>query len=122
VKIRYDIATVPYEAVDALVDTDPIALRDLAWTAIEKARETSRDLAANESFEDGRLAIAEATIARLTGPEARERLARRLFLDAHHGDEYAQRHWDFGGDQHVNKEPWRAKADEVMAVIAGKEN
>jgi hypothetical protein len=56
VKIRYDIATVPYEAVDALVDTDPIALRDLAWTAIEKAREGS---------EDARLSNAEATVEKL---------------------------------------------------------
>ncbi|HEU5107123.1 MAG TPA: hypothetical protein VFT95_00960, partial [Micromonosporaceae bacterium] len=57
-----------------------------------------------------------------SGLEARERLARRLFLDAHLGDRYAQQQWDFGGDQHVNREPWLARATKYLAVIAGKES
>ncbi len=61
-----------------------------------------------------------AELARITGADARERLARHLWLDSRPNDPYAAAHWQ-AGDSFVNKEPWRRKADAALAVIAGKE-
>jgi hypothetical protein len=61
-----------------------------------------------------------ATAGRLVSPDARDRLARHLYLTTS-GDHNAQPHWDFGGDQHVNRAPWRAKADAILDVIAGQD-
>lgn len=52
--------------------------------------------------------------------DVRERLARHLWLQSRPDDPYAQPHWDFGGDQHVNKNDWRRRADELLAVITGR--
>jgi hypothetical protein len=51
--------------------------------------------------------------------DARERLARHLFL-SERTDEWAPREWDM--PQHVNQEPWLRRADELLAVIAGQES
>lgn len=46
-----------------------------------------------------------------------DRMARVFFL-AHHGDDvFSRGHWDAGGDQHVNREPWRAKARAALAQV-----
>ena len=49
--------------------------------------------------------------------EAVERIARQLYLDAHPGDEWAERHWDVGGAQHVNYEPWLERARRLAAML-----
>lgn len=104
-----DLASLTYDDVDRLVDEDPIKLRDVAWTAL-------CDLRANEGSGDARLTIAEATIARLTGPEARERLARHI----HHT--YGIGGWDWEEIDERIQDKFRAQADEAMAVIAGTGN
>lgn len=45
-----------------------------------------------------------------------ERAARAIYIDHHDSDEHAVAHWDYGGDQHVNREPWRDKARVVLAA------
>ena len=60
------------------------------------------------------------TVSRLVAPDARERLARHLWLDSRPDDPYAAAHWQ-AGDSFVNKEPWRRKADAALAVITGRE-
>ncbi|MFD6565440.1 hypothetical protein [Micromonospora profundi] len=59
------------------------------------------------------------TVSRLVAPDARERLARHLFL-SERTDEWAPREWDM--PQHVNKEPYLRRADALLAVITGQEN
>lgn len=59
------------------------------------------------------------TVSRLVAPDARERLARHLFL-SERTDEWASREWDM--PQHVNKEPYLRRADVLLAVITGKGN
>ncbi|MEU7170269.1 hypothetical protein ABZ949_02105 [Micromonospora tulbaghiae] len=49
--------------------------------------------------------------------DARERLARHLYL-TEHADEWADREWDL--PQHVNQEPYLRRADAILAVITGK--
>lgn len=63
--MKLDPMTVTYDTVDDLVDTDPMTLRDLAWAAINRARDLERDLTANEGSEDARLAIAETRLTAL---------------------------------------------------------
>lgn len=82
-----------------------------------------RDLRANEDAEDARLSIAEATIERLTGPEARERLARHLFIQAAATLGWHETNastWD-SGDRRINRAAWLVRADETLAVIASKD-
>ncbi|MET0416652.1 MAG: hypothetical protein ABW022_11595 [Actinoplanes sp.] len=50
-------------------------------------------------------------------PDARLRLARHLFISANTASSWAERHWDFGGDQHVNRQPWLEKADTILNLI-----
>ncbi len=49
-------------------------------------------------------------------------LARELYRQDHAAsgqmDDWTMPHWDIGGDQHVNKEPWRARARQVITVLA----
>lgn len=51
--------------------------------------------------------------------DARERLARHLWLESRPNDPYAAAHWQ-AGDSFVNKEPWRRKADAALAALNGK--
>lgn len=66
------------------------------------------------------LKVAGYEVQEPAAADARERLARYLYIDSRN-DEWASREWDFGGGQHVNKERWLAAADRLLAVIAGKE-
>ncbi|MEV5819339.1 hypothetical protein AB0L22_09200 [Micromonospora haikouensis] len=59
------------------------------------------------------------TGGRLVASDARDRLARHLYL-AERTDEWAAREWDF--PQHVNQEPYLRRADAILAVITGKDN
>lgn len=85
--------------------------------------EATGDCRTEDEITRDRLAEAEATIERLTGPEARERLARHLWVKACSDDPTAQQiaaaDWDRGDC--VDRTRWYAEADEIMAVIAGKE-
>jgi len=56
--------------------------------------------------------------APMLAPDARERLARHLFL-SERTDEWAPREWDM--PQHVNQEPYLRRADAMLAVITGQE-
>lgn len=47
---------------------------------------------------------------------ARE-LYRQHHLSSGDGSQWTMAHWDHGGDQHVNKEPWRSRARQVVAVL-----
>ncbi|QKW15423.1 hypothetical protein [Verrucosispora sp. NA02020] len=60
-------------------------------------------------------------LAAAASPSARERLARHLYLTTS-GDPNAQPHWDHGGDQHVNRADWLAKADAALAAITDRED
>jgi hypothetical protein len=51
-------------------------------------------------------------------PDARQRLARHLFL-TERTDEWAPREWD--RPQHVNQQPYLKRADQILRVITGKE-
>jgi hypothetical protein len=50
--------------------------------------------------------------------EARQRLARRLYLSKYPGSEFAPREWSM--PQHVNQEPYLRQADELLAIAAGE--
>ncbi|MER7331741.1 MULTISPECIES: hypothetical protein [unclassified Micromonospora] len=49
--------------------------------------------------------------------DARQRLARHLYL-SEHTDEWAPRQWDL--PSHVNQEPYLRRADALLAVINGQ--
>ncbi|MFF0822453.1 hypothetical protein ACFYUR_18990 [Micromonospora haikouensis] len=66
-----------------------------------------------------RAALAAAGVA--VAPDARERLARHLYLQANPTDPWAAAHWDAGG-QHVARAAWLQRADLALAVITGQEN
>lgn len=53
------------------------------------------------------------------GPDARDRLARHLYLQER-TDEWAAREWPM--PQHVDQESYLRRADAMLAVIAGKED
>lgn len=59
---------------------------------------------------------------RLIRSDARERLARHLYIEAAPEDwrPTAELAWD-RSDERVRRERWLARADEMLAVVAGKE-
>ncbi|MFI1194119.1 hypothetical protein ACH4T9_12790 [Micromonospora sp. NPDC020750] len=73
-----------------------------------------RELAAHA----GRLVQAAYDDAASINRDARQRLARHLFL-SERTDEWAPREWDL--PQHVNQKPYLRRADALLAVITGKE-
>ncbi|MBF9129507.1 hypothetical protein I0C86_11090 [Plantactinospora sp. S1510] len=64
------------------------------------------------------LAVERNAVGTPLAPDARERLARHLYLTTS-GDAHAQPNWDGGGDQHVDRGPWLAKADSILAIARG---
>ncbi|MEV1315421.1 hypothetical protein AB0J14_04970 [Micromonospora arborensis] len=66
-------------------------------------------------------AALEGPVPATPAPNARERLARHLWLESRPNDPYAAAHWQ-AGDSFVNKEPWRRKADAALAVITRQGN
>lgn len=94
-----------------------------AKTLIERYEATGDCRTEDEVIRD-RLSHAEATIERLTGPEARERLARHLYITARGRDAesraFAASIWDASPSAEL-RHAWRGRADEALAVIAGKE-
>ncbi len=78
------------------------------------------DLNCEDAARIGRALLAAAAVR--PAPDARERLARHLFLDRARGDwrATAAAGWD-SGDDRINKHTWRAKADTMLAVITGQD-
>ncbi|MFC6021715.1 hypothetical protein ACFP2T_36815 [Plantactinospora solaniradicis] len=64
------------------------------------------------------LAVERNAVGPPLAPDARERLARHLYLTAS-GNADAQPHWDHGVDQPVDRGPWLAEADTILAVVRG---
>ncbi len=63
--------------------------------------------------------VIDAVLAAFTGPVV-DPVARELYRQHHEAantmTEATMRHWDVG-DQHVDKDPWRARARQVVAVL-----
>lgn len=85
-----------------------------AKTLIERYEATGDCRTEGELIRD-RLTAAEATIERLTGPEARERLARHLRI------RYGIGGWTWDEMDEESRERFRVLADEAIAALAGEE-
>lgn len=98
------------------------ALRDENAELRANLERVRAELAANEHHEDGRLSIAEATIERLTGPEARERLARHLYVEGCALEAEAAARWDAGKVPPGQMGNYRRAANRAVAALDRKEN
>lgn len=64
--------------------------------------------------------VVDAVLDTLAG-DAVDLVARELYRQDHVAagqlNEWTMRHWDVGGGQHVNKEPWRTRARQIIGII-----
>lgn len=101
---------------------DPVGLRDLAWRLCSEL-ETARAVAQGNKRHVAALTEAyEELETRALAPDARERLARHLFVT--YGTtgmtpDHAARIWE---SRRIGREGWLARADDAFTEITGKDN
>lgn len=125
-------------ALKHLYDETRISPRELTQVVEEAMRQTAAALDGNVTPAEmaalvawskvsadttGMLYAVRAAVNVLTGPQAHERLARHLYVTAlgKHLRRSGEIEWDEGKANPRDIEHCRARADEMLAVVAGKE-
>jgi hypothetical protein len=109
-------------------DVPALSPREVAGRAYREAREPDSgsipwaDLPADRhEFWCLRADRVVADALHATVVAAVDQVARELYLIHHQAGatltEWTMSEWDHGGDQHVNKEPWREKARRILSLV-----